>query len=103
MASGFRDIALGAGRNSLRDTMKSLGEALGGYFIRYRMALYLLSAAAAVLGVAVSWNWLTAAALFRVVAALPCALMMFSCVRHGARGSSEEAGLIPKPTRSDNP
>jgi len=103
MVSRLQDITLGAGKNSLGNTLKSLGEALGGYFIRYRMALYLLSVAAVVLGVAVSWNWLTAAALFRVVAALPCALMMFSCVRHGARGSSEEAGLIPKPTRSDSP
>ena len=90
MASRFRDIALGGGRNSPGDTVKSLGEALSSYFVRYRLALYLLSAAAAVLGVALSWNWLTAAAAFRVVAVLPCALMMFRCVRHGTRGSGGE-------------
>jgi len=91
MAPGFRDIALGGGKNSLGDTLKSLGEVLSGYFVRYRLALYLLSVAAVVLGVAVSWNWLTAAALFRVVAVLPCALMMFSCVRHRTRGSDKES------------
>jgi hypothetical protein len=91
MASGIRDITLGIGRNSPGGTLKSLGEALSGYFIRYRLVLYLLSVAAVVLGVAVSWNWLTAAALFRVVAVLPCALMMFRCVRHGARASEERA------------
>src|SRR3954471_5845171 len=90
MASSFRDIALGGGRNLPGDTLKSGGEALSGYFVRYRLALYLLSVAAVALGVALSWNWLTAAALFRVVAVLPCALMMFRCVRHGARGSDEE-------------
>jgi hypothetical protein len=90
MASRFRDIALGGGRNSPGDTLKSLGEALSGYFVRHRLALYLLSVAGVALGVALSWNWLTAAAAFRVVAVLPCALMMFRCVRHGTRGSGGE-------------
>jgi len=91
MVSGIREFILGGDRNSLGDTLKSFGEALSGYFARYRLALYLLSVAAVVVGVAVSWNWLTAAALFRVVAVLPCALMMFRCVRHGARASEERA------------
>ncbi|MEA2768414.1 MAG: hypothetical protein QOD93_1376 [Acetobacteraceae bacterium] len=88
MAPRFRDITLGGGRNSLREALKSRGEALksrgealSGYFVRYRLALYLLSAAAVALGFALNWNWLTAAGLFRVVAVLPCALMMFRCVR----------------------
>ena len=93
MASGFRDITLGDGKNSLADTLKSLGEASRGYLVRYRLAFYILSAAAVVLGVALSWNWLTAAALFRVVAVLPCALMMFRCVRHGTRGSEKETRI----------
>src|SRR5882724_3957303 len=90
MASGLRDITLGAGKNSWGETLKSLGEALGGYFVRYRLALYLLSAVAVALGFALNWNWLTVAALFRVVAVLPCALMMFSCVRHGIHWSDAE-------------
>ena len=96
MVPSFRDITLGGGRNSPGDTLKSVGEALSGYFVRYRLALYLLSAAAVVLGVALSWNWLTAAALFRVVAVLPCALMMFKCVRHGTRGSGGETKNLPE-------
>ena len=91
MPSVLRGITLGIGRNSPGDTLKSLGEALSSYIARYRLALYLLSVAAVVLGVAVSWNWLTAAALFRVVAVLPCALTMFRCVRHGARASQQRA------------
>jgi hypothetical protein len=96
MAPSFRDIALGGGKNSLGDTLKSLGEASSSYLVRYRLALYLLSVAAVALGVAVSWNWLTAAALFRVVAVLPCALMMFRCVRHGTRGADEETMTHPE-------
>src|SRR5260221_14724169 len=95
MAPHFRDIALGGGRNSLRETLKSLGEAAGGFLVRYRLALYLLSVAAVALGFALNWNWLTAAALFRVVAVLPCALMMFRCMRHGTRRSGEETALLP--------
>ena len=87
MALSLRGITLGGGKSSLRETLNSLGDALSGYFVRYRLALYLLSAAAVALGVALSWNWLTAAALFRVVAVLPCALMMFR--------------LIPKPVCND--
>jgi len=81
MALNLLNTPLTDGRNSLRENLKSLGEALSGYFVRYRLALYLLSAAAVALGLALNWNWLTAAGLFRVVAVLPCALMMFRCVR----------------------
>jgi hypothetical protein len=95
MASHFRDVTLGDGRNSLRETLKSLGEALSGCLVRYRPALYLLSVAAVALGIALNWNWLTAAALFCVVAVLPCALMMFRCVRHGTCGAGNEAKAHP--------
>src|SRR3979490_173426 len=74
MASILREIAVGDGKYRLADTSS-------GYFVRYRLALYLLSAAAVAVGFALNWNWLTAAGLFRVVAVLPCALMMFRCVR----------------------
>jgi hypothetical protein len=90
MALNLLNTTLTDGRNSLRENLKSLGEALSGYFVRYRLALYLLSAAAVALGLALNWNWLTAAGLFRVVAVLPCALMMFRCVRHGSRRPVDE-------------
>ena len=86
MALSLRDITVGRSRIPLVDTFR-------GYFVRYRLALYLLSVAAVALGIALNWNWLTAAALFRVVAVLPCALMMFRCVRHGTRRSDEETAL----------
>lgn len=90
MALNLLNTPLTDGRNSLHENLKSLGEALSGYFVRYRLALYLLSAAAVALGLALNWNWLTAAGLFRVVAVLPCALMMFRCVRHGSRRPVDE-------------
>ena len=96
MALSLRGITLGGGKNSLPETLNSLGDTLSGYFVRYRLALYLLSAAAVALGVVLSWNWLTAAALFRVVAVLPCALMMFKCTRHGTRVSDEETKSHPE-------
>jgi hypothetical protein len=66
------------GVNSLLDTLRS-------YLVRYRLALYLLSGAAVVFGVVLNLNWLTAAGLLRVIAVLPCALMMFSCIRPGSQ------------------
>jgi hypothetical protein len=81
----------------------SLFDALRGYLVRYRLALYLLSAAAVVLGVVLNWNWLAAAGLFRIVAVLPCALMMFSCIRHGTRRSDEETVLQHRTAPSQFP
>src|SRR4029077_17233684 len=74
----LHDIAGSGGTKSLLDTLR-------GYFVRYRVALYLFSTAAVGLGVVLHWNWLTAAGLLRVLAVLPCALMMFSCIRPGTR------------------
>jgi hypothetical protein len=82
MALILRDITVGGRRNSLLDTLR-------GYFVRYRLALYLLSGAVVALGVVLNWNGLTAAGLLRIVLVLPCALMMFRCIRHGTRGSEE--------------
>jgi hypothetical protein len=93
MALNLHDITLGGGKYPLVHTLR-------GYFVRYRLALYLLSAATVALGFALNWNWLTAAGLFRVVAVLPCALMMFRCVRHGTRGSDEETGTHPEASQA---
>jgi hypothetical protein len=89
MALSLHDIALGGGKTSLLDTLR-------GYLVQYRLALYLLSGAAVALGFALNWNWLTAAGLLRIVAVLPCALMMFRCVRHGTRGSDEATETHPE-------
>jgi hypothetical protein len=89
MALNLHDI-------TVRDLTTSLLDTLRGYFIRYRLALYLFSAAAVVLGVVLHWNWLMAVGLLRVVAVLPCALMMFSCIRPGPRSSDEEPALPSK-------
>jgi ABC-type proline/glycine betaine transport system permease subunit len=93
MALSLQDIPV-------RDRAKSLLDTLRGHFIRYRLALYLFSAAAVALGVVLHWNWLTAAGLLRVVAVLPCALMMFSCIRPGLRNSGEEPALPHKTSSS---
>ena len=81
MALSLRDITVSGGWNSLLDKLR-------GYSVRYRLALYLSSAAAVALGVVLNWNWLTAAGLLRVVAVLPCALMMFRCIHSGKRDLS---------------
>jgi len=49
MALSLRGITLGGGRSSLGETLNSLGDTLSGYFVRYRLALYLLSAVAVAL------------------------------------------------------
>src|SRR5258708_10085867 len=87
------------GRNPPRDTLRS-------YFARYRLPLYLFSAAAVASGVVLNWNWLRAAGLLPIVAFLPCMLMMFMCMRHGTRRSDDRTALPHKlpslfPTSSD--
>jgi hypothetical protein len=74
------DAATDRGGISLLGTLK-------GYFVRYRLALYLSSGAVVASGVALNWNWLTAAGQLRILAFLPCMLMMFMCMRHGTRRS----------------
>ena len=66
----------------------SLVATLNGYFVRYRMALYLVLAAATSLSVAWNWNWLTGAEVFRIMAALPCTFMMLMCMKRAACRSS---------------
>jgi hypothetical protein len=64
--------------------LNSLSATLGSYFARYRMALYLVFAAATALSVVWNWNWLTGAEVFRIMASLPCTLMMLMCMKRAA-------------------
>ena len=61
--------------------LNSLSATLGRYFSRYRLALYIVFAAATSLSVAWNWNWLTGAEVFRIMAALPCTFMMLMCMK----------------------
>ena len=72
-------LSITEGGNSLVATLRS-------YFARYKMLLYILFAAATSLSVAWNWNWLTGAEVFRILASLPCTLMMLMCIRHAACG-----------------
>jgi hypothetical protein len=78
---------------------------LRGYFVRYRLALYLFSGAIVASGVALNWNWLTVGGLLPIVAFLPCMLMMFMCMKHGSKTPTEPAAEAIKmlPFRSDKP
>jgi hypothetical protein len=79
-------IAMTSIRHALaHNGVTSLLDSVRGYLVRYRLAFYLFSAAAVVLGIVLNWSWLT-------LAVLPCALTMFSCVRYAARD-----GLLAKP------
>jgi hypothetical protein len=57
---------------------------LSSFFVRYRMPLYLVLAAATSLSVVWNWNWLTGAEVFRIMAALPCTFMMLMCMRRAS-------------------
>jgi hypothetical protein len=63
----------------------------GSHVSRYRMALYLVLAAATSLSVVWNWNWLTGAEVFRILAALPCTFMMLMCMRRAACWSPQES------------
>jgi hypothetical protein len=69
----------------------SLSTSLGDYFVRYRLALYLVFATAVSLSVVWNWNWLRGAEVFRIMASLPCTFMMLMCMKRAAcRHSSQE-------------
>jgi hypothetical protein len=76
---------------------------LKDHFVRYRLALYLFSGAVVASGVALNWNWLTAAGLLPILAFLPCMLMMFMCMRRGTRRLDEETTLPDKTLPSRSP
>ena len=66
----------------------SLSATLSSFFVRYRMALYLVLAAATSLSLTWNWNWLTGAEVFRIMASLPCTFMMLMCMKRAACRSS---------------
>ena len=77
--------------NDTRMGGTSLVTTLGDYFVRYRMALYVVFAAAASLSVAWNWNWLTGAEVFRIMASLPCTFMMLMCMKRVSCRQPREA------------
>lgn len=70
----LNDLSETAGGNSLVATVR-------GYFARYRMAPYIVFAAATSLSVVWNWNWPTGAEVFRIMASLPCTVLMLMCMR----------------------
>ena len=94
MALSHHDVTTDSGVNPPRRTLR-------GYFVRYRLALYLFSGAVVASGLALNWNWLTAAGLLPILAFLSCMLMMFMCMRHGTRGSDDKTALPDKLPSSD--
>ncbi len=62
----------------------STSATLSSFFVRCRMPLYLVLAAATSLSVVWNWNWLTGAEVFRIMAALPCTFMMLMCMRRAS-------------------
>jgi hypothetical protein len=83
-----RSIAMALDHHNASNGANSLVVTLGSYFSRYRMALYIVFAAATSLSVVWNWNWLTGAEVFRIVAALPCTFMMLMCMKRAACRSS---------------
>jgi hypothetical protein len=84
MTSSHHDATIDRSGNPPRGTLR-------GYFVRYRLALYVLSGAAVASGVALNWNWLTDVGLLPILAFLPCMLMMFMCMKQAICGSDDEA------------
>jgi hypothetical protein len=82
--------------NDTRMGGTSLVTTLGNYFVRYRMALYVVFAAAVSLSVAWSWNWLTGAEIFRIMASLPCTFMMLMCMKRESCRQPQEAVVAPR-------
>jgi hypothetical protein len=56
MALNHHDTTAGRDGNPPRGTLRD-------YFARYRLALYLFSGAVVASGIALNWNWLTAAGM----------------------------------------
>ena len=89
MVFNLGNLAIARGMNSPGDSLRS-------YLVRYRFALYLLPMVVVTAGISLQWHWLTASTLLRLVAALPCMLMMFRCMSCVTRGSTEGAATADK-------
>jgi hypothetical protein len=81
-----------------------------GFFARYRFALYFLMVGGIAAGVALNWNWVTVTQLLRILAFLPCMVMMFMCMKGGSGGpdpdevTAQPAGVLPsQPGTPSNP
>jgi len=98
MASNHHDATTDGGGNPGRGTLRD-------YFVRHRLALYFSSGAVVALGVALNWNWLTAAGFLPVLAFLPCMVMMSMCMKQGTRESDKETALSDQtlPSRFPTP
>jgi hypothetical protein len=73
---------------------------LADYLDRYRLVLYPALGAVVAFSIAYNWHWLTTAELVRLVAAPPCMLMMFKCLRCGLGDSDRNSGTEEALTRS---
>src|SRR5260370_17987988 len=71
-----KSIAMAFDHHNALPNLNSLSATLGSYFSRYRLAVYIVFAAATSLSVAWNWNWLTGDEVFSIMAPLPCTLMM---------------------------
>jgi hypothetical protein len=58
---------------------------LANYFARYRFALYSIAGVGLAAGVVLNWHWLAAAGVLPILLLLPCMVMMFRCMKHGAQ------------------
>jgi len=69
-----------------------------GYLVRYRYLVLLAAGALAAAGIALQWHWTTSAGLLRIVAVLPCMLMMFRCMKCGMApsGKASSSSSVPQ-------
>lgn len=55
------------------------------HFAPYRVALYSIAGMGLVTAIALNWHALAAAGILPFLLFLPCILMMWMCMKHGAR------------------
>ncbi|TXH38892.1 MAG: DUF2933 domain-containing protein [Rhodospirillaceae bacterium] len=75
------------------------GQSSGSLFSRHRELFLAGGAAALALGLALSQHWVTLAALAPLLYVLPCAVMMFMCMR--GMGHKPQAGSSQDTTNTE--
>lgn len=68
---------------------------------RSGLAIAAFAALAVALGVAIDQRWLSLAALTPLLFTLPCAIMMFMCMRGMKHGSKTETSPFASPRQDD--
>lgn len=85
------------------ESIERLRAAAIGCLVRYRVFVFLLAGAIVAAGFALQWHWTTSLGLLRILAFLPCILMMFRCMNCATRWNESRSASSDSASGSRSP